>query len=162
MGIIASTLFEVFDIKPQSSNREYAWCYQEQKTSTLKEHKPPIIQETSISSDYIEAMVDLKNVFDCAKEEGIKPIQLETYRTARRTFEVLYEKYPRRYEIYPMPNGHIIVDALNDKGKSVMFSCRPDGSVLCFGDKKSDRKKYSTPEVILDTFVSEAMNKLDV
>ena len=46
----------------------------------------------------------------------------------------MYEISPRRFEVYPPPDGKIAKDAPNGAGLSVLLLCEPDGGALCLAN----------------------------
>ena len=61
-----------------------------------------------------------------------------------------------------MPDGEIAIDAPNRRGSSVLILCEPTGEVLCMvnNEGKHQRKRYTSPDDVLDVFLSEALASL--
>lgn len=109
------------------------------------------------------ALRDLEEALDEAAEEGFPATQEAAFDNARRLLRAMYAISPRRFEVYPTPDGEIAIDAPDGRGSSVLLLCDSDGGSLCLVNMKGRhrRARYSTAEALPDGFVSEAMAELD-
>ena len=122
---------------------------------------------TSIDSSWdvelTEALYDLQNARDEAREEGF-PVPTDT---ALQNSEILLKEMylisPRRFEVYPTPDGEIAIDAPGGPGRSVLLLCGSEGDALCLVNMSGDhrRARYSTTEALPDGFVREALTELE-
>lgn len=110
-----------------------------------------------------EALHDLDEIFDEAKEEGYPTPGEATLNNAKRLLRDLYTISPRRFEVYPMPDGEVAIDAPNGRGSSVLLLCDSDGGALCLVNMKGKhrRARYSTTEALPDGFIREAIAELE-
>ncbi len=110
-----------------------------------------------------EALRDLSEVIEEAKEEGY-PIPNEiAISNAGLLLRKIYDESPRKFEVYPMPDGEVAIDVPNGKGSSVMVLCDSDGGALCLVNIKGKhrRARYSSAEALPDGFICEALEELD-
>ena len=112
---------------------------------------------------YADALRDLDDVVEEAEEEGFpvpKEIALDN---AKRLLREMYTISPRRFEVYPMPDGEVAIDAPDGRGSSVLLLCDSDGGALCLVNMKGKhrRARYSTTEALPDGFIREAMAELE-
>ena len=110
-----------------------------------------------------DALRDLDQVVEEAEEEGFpvpKDIALDN---AKRLLRDMYAISPRRYEVYPMPDGEVAIDAPNGRGSSVLLLCDSDGGALCLVNMKGKhrRARFSTTETLPDGFIREAIAELE-
>lgn len=113
--------------------------------------------------DLYEALQDLDEAEDEAREEGF-PIPSNTaLGNARRLLHAMYRILPRRFEVYPMPDGEIAIDVLGGPGRSVLLLCGSDGGALCSVnmDGAHRRARYSDTRGLPDGFVRDALAELE-
>ena len=82
---------------------------------------------------------------------------------AERLLTAMYKISPRRFEVYPTPDGEIAIDAPNGRGSSVILLCESEGGALCLANLKSGhrRSRYSSAEILPDGFLREALADLE-
>ena len=110
-----------------------------------------------------EALRDLYQVVDEADEEGFPKPGGAALKNAKRLLREMYAISPRRYEVYPMPDGEVAIDAPDSRGSSVLLLCDSEGGALCLVNMKGKhrRARYSTTEALPDGFIREAMAELE-
>ena len=110
-----------------------------------------------------EALSDLEEVVVEAEEEGFPMPQKISLENSKRLLMEMYAISPRRYEVYPMPDGEVAIDAPDGRGSSVLLLCDSDGGALCLVNMKGKhrRARYSTTETLPDGFIREAMAELE-
>ena len=81
--------------------------------------------------ELISALRDLREAVDEAREEGFLVPSNKALKYARTILYAVYELSPRRYEVYPTPDGEIAIDAPGGFGRSVLLLCDSDGGALC-------------------------------
>ncbi len=113
--------------------------------------------------EFSHALRDLDEVRAEAEEEGFLVPTDAAFLNARRLLTEMYDLSPRRFEVYPMPDGEIAVDATNGRGSSVLLLCSSDGAALCSVNMAGAhrRARYATAETLPDDFVREAMGELE-
>lgn len=108
------------------------------------------------------AAADLAEVEVEALEEGFpRPTRL-SLETAERLLRDLYSLSPRRYEVYPMPDGEIALPG-GARERSVVLYCEPQGGVLCLVNIEGAHRRAAFDDAALlpDAFVREALEELD-
>ncbi len=110
-----------------------------------------------------DALSDLSEAVKEALDEGFpKPSEI-ALNNADRLLRAMYKISPRRFEVYPTPDGEIAIDTPNGCGSSVILLCEPDGGALCLVNLKSShrRSRYSSAQVLPDGFLREALADLE-
>lgn len=114
-----------------------------------------------IPDNLSDALADLHDAREeAAEEEFTSPSDL-TLQNAERLLRAMYEILPCRYEVYPMPDGEIAIDAPMALGISVVAMCEPDGNALCFvhTDQNKERRRFPIAELPND-FLRQALLEL--
>lgn len=116
-------------------------------------------------ADLRDALVDLDDCVAEAREAGLLPPADETLGHARRLLEQLYAIRRCRFEVYPLHDGEVAIDAPGPDGRSVVVVCEAQGGVLCSVnlDGRHRRAVYDrdSAAVLPDGFVREALIALD-
>ena len=113
--------------------------------------------------DLCDALRDLEGVRNEAREEGF-PVPSDTaFGNAGRLLHAMYRILPRRFEVYPMPDGEIAIDVPGRPGRSVLLLCGSDGGALCSVnmDGAHRRARYSDTHGLPDGFVRDALAELE-
>lgn len=110
-----------------------------------------------------DALRDLGEVKDEASEEGFPTPADVACENANRLLKEMCPLSQRRFEVYPMPDGEIAIDASDGQGSSVLLLCDSDGGALCLVNMggKHRRARYSSAEALPDGFVREALSELE-
>ena len=110
-----------------------------------------------------EALYDLDQVTEEAKEEGVPAPSERALENAKRLLRQMFHLSNRRYEIYPTPDGEVAIDAPGGPGRSVLLLCDSNGGALCMVNLPGGhrRARYSTTGMLPDGFVREALNDLE-
>ena len=88
----------------------------------------PELAAVGAPDDLAAALVDLDGAIDEASEEEFRPPSHSTVVEARRILRQLYSLSPRRFEVYPTPDGEIALDAHADL--ALLFYCwNPTGAL---------------------------------
>ena len=109
-----------------------------------------------------DALRDLREARDEAREEGLPQPSDTALGNAERLLREMYGNSPRRFEVYPTPDGEIAIDAPDGQGRSVILLCDSEGGALCMVNLNGHhrRARYSTTETLPDGFVYEALVEL--
>ena len=109
-----------------------------------------------------EAIDELDDVAAYAAEIEVETPSAATFDNARRLLKAMYRVAPRRYSVYPMPDGYIAIDARGRKGRIAVVMCGSDGGVLCLvsADGEHRRARYSSAHSLPDAFIREALAEL--
>ena len=109
-----------------------------------------------------EALQDLREARDEAREEGFPEPSDTAIENAERLLKAMYEISPQRFEVYPTPDGDIAIDAPGGYGRSFVMFCEASGGALCMlnldGEHRSAR--YDATWTLPDRFVMEALTEL--
>lgn len=105
------------------------------------------------------ALSDLSEAVSEAEEEGYPRPSDIAIKNAEILIRDVYKISPRRYEVYPTPDGEIAIDAPNGRGSSVILLCDSEGGALCLVnmDRKHRRKYYPSIDSLSDGFVYESL-----
>ncbi|MDE0333390.1 MAG: hypothetical protein OXI64_00405 [Defluviicoccus sp.] len=135
-------------------------------TSSSRDLSPRIVEfmETvgGRNSDLRDALNDLEEVSAEAREEEF-PIPSDlALANARRLLLAMYKLSPRRFEVYPTPDGEVAIDAPGGRGRSVVLLCDSNGGALCLVnmDGRHRRARYSDTGSLPDGFVREALDEV--
>ena len=110
-----------------------------------------------------DALCDLQQATDEAHEEGFPVPSGVALENAVRLLREMYGISPRRFEVYPTPDGEIAIDAPGGPGRSILLLCDSDGGALCLVNMNGDhrRARYSTAGILPDGFVRDALAELE-
>ena len=117
----------------------------------------------AIEYELHSALNDLLTVPAEACEEGT-PIPSDlAFKNAERLLKDMYEIAPRRFEVYPTPDGEIAIDAPDGRGSSIILLCDSDGGALCLVNMNGShrRRRYLAIDTIPDGFLREALLELE-
>ncbi len=136
----------------------------ESPSATLSSDAQEWIAEVVVSSnpDLRDAHRDLMTASEEAEEEGFIVPSCTAHETAGRLLYAMYDIWPRRFEVYPTPNGSIAIDAPDGQGRSVIVLCESRGGVLCSVNTNGScrQARYDDAGGLPDGFVREALNEL--
>lgn len=118
---------------------------------------------TSSAADLEDALQELAEVSDYAAEDGIDVPSEIASANAERLLKAMYAISPRRYGVYPAPDGYIAIDARGPNDRGMVVTCDSDGGALCLVsiDGERRRARYSTARQLPDGFIREALADLD-
>ena len=121
----------------------------------------PLKNKTDIS-ELNDALHDLREARDEARDEGFPQPSEIALKNGERLLKAMYGISPRRFEVYPTPDGEIAIDAPDGQGRSVILLCDSEGGALCLVNFNGNhrRARYSTTETLPDGFVHEALAEL--
>ena len=113
-------------------------------------------------AELAEAVAELDDVVAYAEEIEVETPSAVAFGNALRLLKAMYRVAPRRYSVYPMPDGYIAIDARGGDDRIAVVMCGSDGGVLCLvsGDGEHRRARYSTARGLPDGFIREALREL--
>lgn len=116
-----------------------------------------------LPADLADALLDLDEIFDAAREEGIAVPSKLASENAGRLLKTMYQISPRRFDVYPMAGGYIAVDGRGGYGRATLLMCGSDGDAVCLVTIDGERRRahYSTTAGLPDDFVRQALRELD-
>ena len=108
------------------------------------------------------AVNDLMEIDVEAREKDFPTPSVETKIIAESTLRVLHQIPPWRFEVYPMPEGEIAINASGVRRHSVLIICDLNGGAWCSVNMDSAHRRayYSDMSVLPDSFVREALEEL--
>ena len=111
-----------------------------------------------------DALRDLGEVRDEARAEGFPTPTDVACKNASRLLKEMYRLSRRRFEVYPMPDGEIAIDACDGQGSSVLLLCDSDGGAHCLVNMGGQprRARYASADALPDGFVREALAELEL
>jgi hypothetical protein len=115
-----------------------------------------------IDSKYLDAWWDLQHAMEDAQEEGFPIPSSKQMVIASYLLRQMHVERPQRFEVYPMPNGEIAIDAPNGRGSSLIVLCEPSGEVLCSVNIRGShrQKRYLSAEGLPDSFLQNALSEV--
>ena len=109
-----------------------------------------------------DALSDLMTSPDEAREEGLPVPSDKALQNGEHVLREMYRIWPRRFEVYPMQEGEIAIDAPSGKGRSVMVLCDSQGGALCLVNLGGGHRRahYSDARMLPDGFLREAISDM--
>ena len=109
-----------------------------------------------------DALNDLDDAAMEAREEGFPVPSDLALANAHRLLLAMHKLSPRRFEVYPTPDGEVAIDAPGGRGRSVLLLCESDRGALCLVnmDGRHSRARYSDTGSLPDGFVREALDEV--
>ena len=116
----------------------------------------------TVPADMNAALTDLAEVKEEALEDGYLEPTEDAVHCAERLLRRSYEFLPQRYEVYPMPEGEIALDPPSGFKQSILFLCRPDGSVHCMLNLNGVHETFTfeSEQVLPEQFLRETLLRL--
>lgn len=132
------------------------------KTMEEVQEGQDISDELFTSAELKDALVDLQEVIDEAREEGFPVPSDIAIANSEQLIKNLYEISPSRYGVYPTQDGEVAIDIFNGKGSSIILLCDSAGGTLCLVNIDGNRRRahYSKVNALPDGFVREALAEL--
>jgi hypothetical protein len=120
-----------------------------------------VLRET-LTSHLEAALEELSNIREHAEEEGSEEPTQQAIDNAGVVLRSMYGISPRRYDIYPMGQGEVVIDGGGPTGRCVVF-CYPDGRILYIGRIGNDRISEPRPDAkdIPVRFLEQSLQQLD-
>ena len=116
-----------------------------------------------LPNELSDALADLREASDEAREEGFPAPSILALSNAERLLNALYKISPRRFEVYPTPDGEIAIDAPNSNGQSVLLLCEPEGGALCLANLSGGHthRRYPNADTLPDSFLRKSLAALE-
>ena len=122
------------------------------------------VEKSQRAIRFADALRDLGEVRDEASAGGFPTPTDVGFKNATRLLKEVYRLSRRRFEVYPMPDGEIAIDASDGQGSSVLLLCDWGGGALCLVNLsgKHRRARYSSTDPLPDGFMREALAELQL
>ena len=123
---------------------------------------PAPVLTLPMPAELAEAIAEIDEVTAYAEEIEVETPSAAAFDNARRLLKAMYRIAPRRYSVYPMPEGYIAIESRGGKGRIAVVMCGSDGSVLCLVTIGSNhrRARYSAAVNLPNGFIREALSEL--
>ena len=111
-----------------------------------------------------DALGDLNDVKDEAEEKGYQIPSEMAISEAKRLLETMYEIAPQRFEVYPMPQGEVTIDATNENGHYLMLLIASGGAarILINSSTGRSREHFASTDDITSEFLRGTFLEIDV
>ncbi len=115
-----------------------------------------------IPTDLRAALEEWQRVPDEAREEEFPVPTRRALHHSLRLLKTMYKLSPRRFEVYPTPEGEIAIEGTGSQGQWVILYCESGGGALCiFGNGNQDGyKRYKNLKELPDIFLQKVLNSL--
>ena len=149
-------------INPSINRDRYSELFTRSCLPTLDIRPPVPASSFKPHHDLEAALEDLKECQDEAREQDFPTPTEAVLHNAERLLKAMFALLPRRFEVYPMPNGAIAIQASQAPKIAISVLCEPDGGALCLvsAPDHSRRAWYSKAEVLPDGFLYDALDAL--
>ena len=113
--------------------------------------------------ELVDAMRDLRDAGEEAREEGFPAPSDLAMANAERLLREMYEISPRRFEVYPTPDGEIAIDAPDGNGQSALLLCESSGGALCLANLRDGhvQSSYANADMLPDEFLRKVLAALE-
>ena len=150
----------------------YAWGYRKKQFSKRQIHlalqtlrdKNWLDAGSSVDEDVLSDMLDdLKGTSEEAYQEGFPIPSQVAMVNAQRLLSEMHQILPRRFEVYPTPDGEVAIDVATDRGSSVILLCDSAGGALCLANLPDAHRcrSYTSTSDLPDEFLREALTELE-
>jgi hypothetical protein len=125
------------------------------------------VKETSfeVADLLADALAELGDVVQEAREEGFETPSEETVGVTERLLRAMYGLRRCRFEVYPTHDGDVAISAPGGHGRSVLVVCDSEGGVLCSVNMNGQHRRAvydsRSATALPDGFVQEALAALD-
>ena len=128
--------------------------------STPQDSEPAAVSTVDVLE---EALQELAEAQADAAEDGLDVPSEIASANAARLLKAMYAISPRRYGVYPAPDGYVAIDARGSNDRIAVVLCGSAGEAACFVtiDGESRRARYATARELPDGFIREALASLD-
>ena len=113
--------------------------------------------------DLRDALDDLDEIVEEAREKGFQIPSDLAIGNARQLLEEMYALSPRRFEVYPMPEGKVAIDGAGARGRWLILLCESNGGALCIIsiDGEGTDRRYADTRGLPDQYMTVALTSLD-
>ena len=119
---------------------------------------------TAVDENVLSDMLDdLNGAIEEAREEGFPIPSQVAMANVERMLSEMHRITPRRFEVYPTPDGEVAIDAATGRGNSVILLCDSEGGASCLANLPSghQRRSYTSVANLPDDFLREFLAELD-
>ena len=122
-------------------------------------HEDAEFAESDTQPKLAEALEDLREITEEAEEKEYQLPTVKAVSTAKRLLETMYEIAPQRFEVYPMPEGEITIDATKTDGDYLLMIVESDGAARSLTNIAGGRSRryFNSIDDIPREFLRESM-----
>ena len=122
------------------------------------------LANSNTQQDLVDALDDLSEVIEEAEEKGYQSPSEMAVSEAKSLLEMMYEIAPQRFEVYPMPQGEVTIDATNENGHYLMLLIASDGSARSLTNSASGRSRqhFASIDDVTSEFLRDTFLEIDV
>ncbi len=103
----------------------------------------PLIRDLRIHRNHLsEALQDLREVQEEAREENLEIPSRVVISNAEIVIRRMYNILPRRFEVYPTDHGDVAIYVPGGYRRSVLVFCESGGSILCMVNSDGDHSRH--------------------
>ncbi len=117
---------------------------------------------TRFEPSLADALSDLREAPNEAHDKEFELPSDTALKNAERMLKEMYRIRKMRYEVYPLEDGEVAIDAPGDRSTSVFVSCEPGGSAICIVniDGKNQLERYNAAAELPDEFLTQGLHRL--
>ncbi len=125
-----------------------------------RQARPPT---ATLDDDLREALRDLDEAAAEAAASDIPEPSSVAIDNARQLLAAMYDAAPRRFEVYPTPDGEIAIDAPSGRGSSVVLLCASGGGVMCLVNAAGAQRltRYADAAEVPAEVLRDALSELE-
>ena len=139
----------------QAVDDVFSFILQERHHRIQRVETPP----ASVLPELADALTDLNEIVVESEEKGFEVPSESACQLAEQLLRTMYAISPRRFEIYPMPNGEIAIDGHDSQRRRIIVFCGASGGIRCLtnADGKRDSYSDSSPHGMMGSFIQGAL-----
>ena len=139
---------------------DMAWEFERRTTSNQTNSGNSWL--TRFEASLSDALSDLREATKEAHEKEFQSPCDAVLANADRILREMYQIRKMRFEVYPLEDGEVAIDAPGEGNTSVFVSCETDGSALCIVriDGKNQLRRYATAAELPDEFLTGSLRCL--
>ena len=150
---------------PTKPNPQVAETGESYVEAAVRAVKPAAVPLTAQQQAYLsEALADLADLDEYAKEISMPPPAPATIEAARAFLHKAVREAPRRYALCPGERGEVVVFAQGARGFRVSVDFEADGSALCFvirpDSAENKKRRFPCAEEAACEWVFDSMREM--
>ena len=128
--------------------------------TSLDAHAP---ETATLDSDLGDALRDLSEAAAEAAASEFPVPSSAAIDNAKRLLVAMYDAAPRRFEVYPTPDGEVAIDAPTGHGSSVLLLCDSGGGVMCLVNTVGAQRlmRYGSAGEVPAAVLRDALDELE-
>lgn len=121
-----------------------------------------LVPSSTESESLACALGDLVEAPEEAEEEGFPAPSNRALSNARKLLYRMHAILPKRFEVYPTPDGEIAIDVPRGSSTSVLVLCDSDGGALCivYSRGKDHLVRHASADLLPDALLVKCLTDL--